>query len=147
MEKRLPSQGLFQVNHIGQQHAFLENGFRIMVGKKTGDPVGQDKTAFFIEAEDFRKIACSDLHGGKPAAVNLHYMPDQRGGVSPVSRRFRCRQIFQFANRFAFGGDDADAFQLARVVQGKKIAPVEIAADHVFVRIGDQEQGKEAAFV
>ena len=98
------------------------------------------ETAFFIEPDGFREIARACLYDGKPVSANVQNVPDQCTGIAPVSRCFHCCQIFQFAKRFAFGSDDADAFEFFTVIEGEKFAPGEITVDHMPVGIRDEKE-------
>ena len=98
------------------------------------------ETAFFIEPDGFREIARACLYDGKPVSANVQNVPDQCTGIAPVFRCFHCCQIFQFAKHFAFGSDDADAFEFFTVIEGEKFAPVEITVDHMPVGIRDEKE-------
>ena len=80
-------QRLPQIHHIHELHPALEDGMAVVVGEEALYRMGTDESAFLIEWDRQRTVACADLEDGMRCSIFILDELDQGAPVSPSLRR------------------------------------------------------------
>ncbi len=136
-------QGLLQIDHIYQLSAVLDDGVVVMIGEEAGDRVRANVSASFVkrvcgEHPRCRREASGNAPGSTPPEIRafvVRILSVDTGGYS---------QILDLSDSVGFVRDDAFGDDLSVVTGYEHFAPFQVAVDHGFLFVGQQEQVEEA---
>ena len=154
-------QGLLQIDHIYQLSAVLDDGVVVMIGEEAGDQVRANVSASFVKTECAGNIPGADeKRPVTPPVVRLQKFERLSSVSFPLilegySQILDLSDSVGFVRDGAFRGDllgadvrdDAFGDDLSVVTGYEHFAPFQVAVDHGFLFVGQQEQVEEAFFV
>ena len=140
-------QGLLQIDHIYQLSAVLDDGVVVMIGEEAGDRVRANVSASFVKTECAGNIPGADeKRPVTPPVVRLQKF-ERLSSVSFPLILEGYSQILDLSDSVGFVRDDAFGDDLSVVTGYEHFAPFQVAVDHGFLFVGQQEQVEEAFFV
>ena len=137
-------QGLLQIDHIYQLSAVLDDGVVVMIGEEAGDQVRANVSASFVKTECAGNIPGADeKRPVTPPVVRLQKF-ERLSSVSFPLILEGYSQILDLSDSVGFVRDDAFGDDLSVVTGYEHFAPFQVAVDHGFLFVGQQEQVEEA---